>query len=76
MFEFFGVVCQILNGEEHTSAVKNLESDIRKSPLSKKFIESIWSSKYLMDFLNENPFPDSSKNTIKDLNNLLLQTAK
>jgi hypothetical protein len=76
MFEFFAVVCQILKGEEHTSAVKNLESEIRKTPLSKKFIENFWSSKYLMDFLNENPFPESSKKTIKELDDLLRQTAR
>ncbi len=75
MFQFFAVVCQILKGEEYSSAVNNFETNIRKTPLTKKFIEG-WKSKYLIDFLNENPFPESSKKKIKELDDLLRQTAR
>ncbi len=75
MFEFFAVVCKILKGEEYSSVVYNLEKNVSQTPLTKKFIES-WNSKYLIDFVNENSFPEPSKRKIKELDDLLRQTAR
>jgi len=76
MFEFFGVVCQVLKGEEYSSTVANFERHVKQTPLSKNFVEKFWISKYLIDFVNQNPLPESSKKTIRDLDDLLRQTAR
>jgi tetratricopeptide (TPR) repeat protein len=75
MFDFFEIVCDVLEARNSTTRADEFTTSVRNRPLSKKFVNNTWEWNYLDSFLDQNPFPATSKQTIKDLVIFLKSTA-
>lgn len=75
MFQFFGLVCTILDGQEHSLQEKEFRTRISQYPLTKRFVEK-WDWQFILTFLEQNPISEQSKAEIRELIQVMKDTAK
>jgi tetratricopeptide (TPR) repeat protein len=76
MFEFFDLSCDIAEGRDYASRMREFQTSIQHQPLSKKFVERTWEWDYLETFFKQNPFSESKKAAIKNTIQLMKTTAR
>lgn len=76
MFRFFDIVCQILEGREYSGAVARFRAELVGHPLSKHFATRFWEWGDIIAFVGRSPIPESARAAIKDLVQVMRDTAK
>jgi tetratricopeptide (TPR) repeat protein len=76
MFQFFDLVCTILEGREYSPQMKEFRTKISQYPLTKRFAEKTWDWQFILTYLEQNPISEQSKATIRGLIQVMKDTAK
>jgi tetratricopeptide (TPR) repeat protein len=75
MFQFFDLVCAILEGREYSPQLKEFWTKISQYPLTKRFVGK-WDWQFILAYLEQNTISEHSKATIRELIQVMKDTAK